>query len=308
MQYLHKPGQQGAGTWQFVAAVLLALVGTLDALTGSEVAFALFYLIPVALLTWFAGRNAGLVMCVCAAAVWWLADWVGDPAEAASSLVRLWNAGVRLGMFVVVCMLLSALMALRGEQKLARVDPLTGAANRRRLCEALHLELMRSRRYGRPLTIAFIDLDGFKAVNDGLGHSSGDRLLCTVVETVNQTVRETDLFARVGGDEFVLLLPEIDQDAAQVIMPKLQRALQDRLQQHQWPVTFSIGVLTWLGGAVGAEELVALADRQMYDIKRGGKDAIAYAVHGPDSDSDPDPQPKPQPRATVTDPAPLANS
>ncbi len=279
MSLLHDLEKHRPRFWWLASGAALLLIGLIDAMTGSELASSLFYLLPIAMLTWYVGRDAGLVMCLCAAVVWWLADWVGDSAAAISFGVRLWNTLTRLGMFVVVCMLLPAVKALRSESELARVDPLTGAANRRRLCEAVHLELLRSRRYARPMTIAFIDLDGFKAVNDDLGHAAGDRVLCAVVERVQGLVRQTDLFARVGGDEFILLLPEIDQDASRVIVAKLRLALIGEMQRHGWPVTFSIGVLTWRGGAVTAEELIWLADRQMYNIKKSGKDAIAYAVH-----------------------------
>jgi diguanylate cyclase (GGDEF)-like protein len=219
--------------------------------------------------------------------VWSLADVIGDAGVVTDWVVRGWNTATRLGLFVVVCLLLPAVQALRHEQHLAREDPLTGAANRRRLHEAVHTELMRSRRYHRPMTVAFIDLDGFKQVNDRFGHTMGDRLLRTVVDTIWGAVRQTDLLARVGGDEFVLLLPEIDLDAAHVIMPKLQAALNARMAERQWPVTFSIGVLTWRGGAVEAEDLIRIADRLMYDIKRNGKNAIAYAMHAPPPLADP---------------------
>jgi diguanylate cyclase (GGDEF)-like protein len=281
MADLRKPGTIGRRTWIGLALLLLGLVGMLDAWTGSAFASGVFYLLPIALVTWFAGRGCGLALCVAASAVWLVADVTGDTAMATDWLVRAWNAGVLLGMFVVVCLLLPAVQALRRERELAREDPLTGAANRRRLRETVDLELMRSRRYDRPMTVAFIDLDGFKQVNDRFGHATGDRLLRAVADTLHGAVRRTDLLARVGGDEFVLLLPEIDQDAARVLVPKLQATLTTRMCERRWPVTFSIGVLTWRGGDVEAEDLITIADRLMYDIKHSGKDAIAYAVHAP---------------------------
>jgi diguanylate cyclase (GGDEF)-like protein len=280
MAYLQSLEQVGARYWHVASAVALALVGILDALTGSDVAMGLFYLLPVSVATWFGGRKAGLLMCAGASALWLAADVLGNPASTTGSGVHVWNALVRLGMFAAVSLLLPSVKALRHERELARIDPLTGAANRRRLSEAAHQELLRSRRYGRPMTVAFVDLDGFKAVNDQLGHLTGDRVLRAVADTVRQ---------RVGGDEFVLLLPEIDQDAARILMPKVREALDAMVAQRRWPVTFSIGVLTWRGGSVEAEELITLADRLMYDIKHTGKNAIAYAVHGSVAQQRPDP-------------------
>ena len=265
--------------WIFCVGLVLA-VAALDAVTGSALSLVVLYLLPVAAMTWFVGRRQGLWMCGLAALAWLVADGIGDAPGQTHLAVRAWNAGVRFSMLAVVAMLLPAAKLLRREQELARIDPLTGAANRRRLCEALHQELLRSRRYQRPMTVAFVDLDGFKRVNDQLGHAAGDRVLCAVVDRIRNMVRETDLLARVGGDEFVLLLPEIDQDAAHVIVPKLHRVLGDDMRRESWPVTFSIGVMTWRDGIVTAEELIARADRLMYDIKHRGKNAIAYAVYG----------------------------
>ena len=265
--------------WLFCMALLLC-VTALDAVTGSALSFVVLYLLPVALMTWFVGRREGLWMCGLAALAWLVADVTGDAAVQTHMAILWWNAGVRFGVFAVVALLLPAAKLLRREQELARIDPLTGAANRRRLCEAVHHELLRSRRYRRPMTVAFVDLDGFKRVNDELGHAAGDKVLCAVVDRINHIVRQTDLLARVGGDEFVLLLPEIDQEAAKVIVPKLHLALTEEMLRESWPVTFSIGVMTWRDGVVTAEELIARADRLMYDIKHRGKNAIAYAVFG----------------------------
>lgn len=286
MVNLLAPETLGRRIWIGAGALLLAGSSMLDAWTGSAISSALFYLLPIVLVAWYVGQREGFVMCVAAALLWLLADLVASPQVVTLTLTRMWNAAVHLSIFAIVCLVLPAVKALRHEQELARVDPLTGMANRRRLCEAVQLEMMRSRRYFRPMTVAFIDLDGFKGINDQLGHATGDKLLCGVADTIVGLVRRTDLLARIGGDEFVLLLPEIDQDAARVIMPKLQAALNASMHERQWPVTFSIGVLTWRGGDVEAEELITIADRLMYGIKHGGKNAIAYAIHAPPQQQD----------------------
>ena len=96
----------------------------------------------------------------------------------------------------------------------SRSDPLTGVANSRVFLELLKREIARARRYKRPLTLAYLDLDNFKSVNDILGHAMGDKVLQTVVSTVNANIRVTDVVGRLGGDEFVLLLPETDMQGA----------------------------------------------------------------------------------------------
>jgi diguanylate cyclase (GGDEF)-like protein len=264
--------------WMTTGCLFVAGVGIADVVTGSELGFGLFYLIPIALVTWFSGRNPGFAISVIAAITWFIADALGGQSYS-QPIVRYWNAAVRLGFFVVVTLLLPALKALEREKEIARIDPLTGIANRRHLFEAAQTELYRSQRYKRPFTIAYIDLDGFKTVNDQSGHRTGDRVLCAVVNRAKSHLRRTDFMARLGGDEFILLLPETDQDAAQIIVPKFQAALLDEMRRNDWPVTFSVGAFTYRDGPIDADELIKRADDLMYSVKKNGKNAIAYAVY-----------------------------
>lgn len=264
--------------WLTTGCLFVAGVGIADVVTGSEIAFSLFYLIPIVVVTWFSGRKVGLSVSVIAAITSFLADAVGGPSYS-QPIVRYWNAAVRMGFFVVVTLLLPALKALEREKEMARIDDLTDTANRRHFFEMAQAELNRSQRYKRPFTIAYIDLDGFKGVNDQHGHRTGDDLLCAVANRARSHLRKTDLIARVGGDEFILLLLEVGPDAAQMTIPKIQSALLDEMRRNDWPVTFSIGVLTYLDGRITADELVRRADDLMYSVKRNGKDGIAYAVY-----------------------------
>lgn len=167
--------------------------------------FSLFYLTPILLVTWFSGRKVGLAICVIGATSWFIADALAQRSDL-PAIIRLWNAFVRLGFFVVVTLLLPALKALEHERAVARVDTLTGASNRHRFFEVLETELDRSQRYKRPFTIVYGDLDNFKIVNDHSGHETGDKLLKAVVNRSKRHLRRTDLIARIGGDEFALLL------------------------------------------------------------------------------------------------------
>lgn len=160
-----------------------------------------------------------------------------------------------------------------------RTDSLTGAVNRRFFYEVLQRELDRSRRYHHPLTIAYLDLDNFKVINDQWGHSTGDQVLRTVVESAQQQLRSTDVLARLNGDEFAVLFPETGQQAAQSAVPKLHAALLQVMHQNAWPVTFSTGVVTCLAPPAAVDELIQSADELMYSVKRSGKNAIHYAIH-----------------------------
>jgi len=264
--------------WISTGFIFVAGVGVADILTESEFSFSLFYLIPIVLVTWFCGRNLGFVISVASAGMWFLSN-VFEGHSYSQPIIRYWNAIVRLGFFVLVTLLLPALKALEREKGLARTDNLTGAANRLHFFELAKTEINRSQRYKRPFTIAYIDIDGFKTVNDQWGHRTGDKLLCAVVNRAKNQLRKTDIIARLGGDEFIVLLPETDQDEAQISVPKIQNALMDEMRRNDWPVTFSIGVLTYLEEQITTDELIKRADGLMYSVKKNGKNAIAYAVY-----------------------------
>lgn len=278
MALLSKLEKKEPTFWLKVGGVGVAIVGVADSLTGNELSFSLFYLIPVVLVTWFAGRSLGLVVSVVAAATWLGVDSLAGSSNS-QLIIRLWNAAVRLGFFVVITLLLPALKELEREKELARVDHLTRAANRRRFHEAVQAELDRSVRYKRPFTIGYFDLDGFKSVNDKFGHRTGDRVLRAVVNRGKTKLRRTDLLARLGGDEFAILLPEIDQDSAKIIIPMIQDQLLDEMQGNGWPVSFSFGALTYQNGATTTEELIRRADELMYSVKNKGKNGIAYGTY-----------------------------
>jgi diguanylate cyclase (GGDEF)-like protein/PAS domain S-box-containing protein len=165
--------------------------------------------------------------------------------------------------------------ALEREKDDARLDFLTKIANRRAFYEIGLKEAARARRYRRPLTLIYIDLDNFKSVNDTRGHSVGDQLLIEVAVTIRNSVRTTDVAARMGGDEFALLLPETDNDAAIVVTRKLQEALLESMRRNRWPVTFSIGVVSFAVPPESVEEMVKKADEVMYSVKLKGKNSIA---------------------------------
>ena len=188
--------------------------------------------------------------------------------------------------------LIRALKELWLEEKaIARRDDTTDVLNRlgfrevlgRERCafrEFLWYEGKRSRRYLRPLTVVYIDLDGFKRVNDTFGHDIGDEILKVVAATTQSTLREVDSVARLHGDEFALLLP--DTGDARVVLEKLRKALKDAMKQHQWKVTFSIGAVTSKTPPTMVDYLINLAEKQMRFVKQTGKNRISYRVLEPD--------------------------
>jgi diguanylate cyclase (GGDEF)-like protein len=257
---------------------IIAALGILDFLTGYEFAFSLFYLIPIVLITWCTGRRLGIAASLVSTVVWIISD-VAAESPSFSSFIYVWNTVMGFVFFIIVTLLLSTLRReLEREKELARTDHLTGAVNSRVFCELLQTEIDRSQRYKTPFAIAYIDLDNFKTVNDEFGHATGDRVLCFVVDQIRKNLRKTDVTARLGGDEFTLLLPETKQESAQAVLSKLQRDILDGMQQNNWPVTLSIGVLTCIDAPHTAEEAIKIVDDLMYTVKRDSKNGIKYAT------------------------------
>lgn len=167
-------------------------------------------------------------------------------------------------------------VALDNEKSLARSDYLTGLANRRAFEELFQMECNRSRRYNRPITLVYLDLDDFKKVNDGRGHQTGDEVLVAVATTLRSSLRSTDCVARIGGDEFAILLPETDVEGARIIMKKLDAVLQTLLTLTNWPIGFSFGVVTFPAPLDSLETMLERADKLMYEAKHAGKGAMLF--------------------------------
>lgn len=252
------------------SAVAVGLLGWINVRLGWEVSFSVLYLLPIGATAWVTGRRPALLLSVVAAAVWMLAsELAGFPAT--HPLVPYWNAFVRLTFFVVVAVLLDALRAaLTRERMLSRTDPVTGVANGRSFLEAATAEVIRAARTRRSFAVVYLDLDEFKWVNDRLGHEAGDRLLAQVAQTLMHSVRRSDTVARMGGDEFAMLLPETDGDGASAVIAKAIAALEAELPAGH-PVTFSAGAVICRPGTASVEELLSAADALMYRTKRAGK-------------------------------------
>jgi diguanylate cyclase (GGDEF)-like protein len=260
------------------ALALLVIVGVIDYFTGDEVAVSIFYSLPISLVAWYVGRRWGIFMCILSAAAWLGSDLLLGFQHVP---IRLWNATVGLGYFLIVTYALTSLKkALQREKELSRTDSLTGIANGKYFYEVAESELYRSLRYGHPLTLAYLDLDDFKRVNDAFGHLAGDALLRLVAVTLRENLRLTDVVARLGGDEFAILLPETGFNQAKMAGNALRAKLRETLQRQTHPVssTVSMGVVTWEDSKGTVDELVKAADGLMYSAKNKGKDRVEYGM------------------------------
>ncbi len=261
-----------------LALLLLAGLGVLDRLTRPEVAFAFFYLLPITLVTWYAGRRAGLAFSLLGALTSLAAGLGGRPFYA-HTFFFYWNVVISLGLFVVVTLMVAELRRAQAQlREAAQVDALTGVPTRRAFGEMAELEKNRARRYLHPLTVVNLDLDDFQRVNAQFGQLIGDALLRLVAQVLRNSIRQTDTVARVAGDEFALLLPETGPEAAQAVVSKIHDVLTGTMETGGWPLTFSIGVVTFLSAPDSLETMMSEAAEVMDAVKIAGKNRIEQRV------------------------------
>jgi diguanylate cyclase (GGDEF)-like protein len=254
--------------------ILVVLVGLLNYFSGPEIGFSIFYLLPIFLTTWFVGIRMGILISFASAISWLFADLLQERTFS-SFLFPYWNAFGRLGFFLVIVLLQNY---LKREQLLARTDILTGIGNRKYFFDLSDIEINRARRYNHPFTVAYMDVDDFKIINDSFGHNTGDTVLRLIATNIKNNIRSTDIFARLGGDEFALFLPETEAESAQKLISKLRKMILSAMEEENWPVTFSIGVVTFISLPDSSDEIIKIVDNFMYSAKNRGKDSIIYAI------------------------------
>ncbi len=256
-----------------LAVSLLTLV--LPQLTQSEAKLGILVLFPVLLAGLMRGVLLGYLVAALVCAIQILAGRLfGLPVEGVLDLQLV------LAMSAATALLAGAAHDDKHfEWQHANFDLLTGLANRHRFQDQLEHELMRAGRTQQPLALMYIDLDGFKGVNDRLGHHAGDSLLQQVAGRLRECVRETDTVARLGGDEFAIILPDLRELA---IVDRIGHKVLARLQQpfeldgQVARISASIGVALWPTDGRTPTELIHHADRAMYEAKRLGRNQLAH--------------------------------
>lgn len=257
-----------------LAVATFAVIGYLDRLSGTQVSVTALYLVPVAVVAWYIGPTGGRVAAVVAGGAQVAADLTATTL-APPLVVVFWNAAMIIVLSLVVGEVLTRLhAAFATEHDLARTDALTSLPNTRSFHEFAAIELERSRRYRRTFTVACLDLDHFKSVNDTLGHDVGDRLIRDVGLALRAHLRRVDVVARLGGDEFTMLLPETDAVQAQVALSHVRHALKELTTAYGPEVKASIGSVTFTTAPETVADMVRLADTAMYRAKAAGRDRV----------------------------------
>jgi diguanylate cyclase (GGDEF)-like protein len=272
--------------WTVSIAAFVATVA-IDHLAGILISFSFLYLVAAAVAVWSLGERRGLLLSTVAilvAAVIKHFEFAGISFQGhgISLAAEAWNTFARILSVTVVGVVVDGLRAaLALERWRASTDGLTGALNKSAFQEQVALIVERARADRRALVLGYMDLDGFKGVNDRHGHSAGDRVLRAFAEAAAKSIRGTDLFARIGGDEFVVLMSvkscEEGDQVAELLHARLTRILRDT----GYAVTCSMGALVSKSDQFDLHDGgLELADTLMYEVKRAGKNALRIARGG----------------------------
>ena len=266
------PPQTAAG----LSIGLVVAVGAAEISSGFEPSLFPLYVIPVALAAWAVRpRTAYALAAVAVTLPIPFSALAGEPIGGAV----IWSVSSNFALLAILVVLLTTLKRrLSDEAAFVATDTLTGLLSRGSFIEQLDAELSRAARYGRAFTLAYVDLDNFKAVNDLEGHDAGDELLRRVADALRFSTRQTDVLGRLGGDEFAAVLPETTGGATGSVLENLRKQLIQALSKGGWPVTVSIGAVTFEVPIDSSREALQVADMAMYSVKRSGKDGIHHVV------------------------------
>lgn len=267
---------------------LIGLLGWFDLVTGPDIGFSLFYILPISLVAWHVGRAVAWSAALSATIAWFIAE---NPWRSQSMWWEfVWDGFTLMVIYTFVATSVSSMrrdrrtiqMAneklkelLETTEALARTDSLTGVANFRAFEEALKHESMRARRVNSSMCLAYIDLDNFKRVNDLYGHSRGDQVLSDVAKSIKAALRETDFVARLGGDEFGVILIDADPSHAEVLGSRIVDKVKE-LNENLAGVELgaSVGIVHLQTPPDDLDLMVTLADSAMYAAKTAGKGRV----------------------------------
>jgi diguanylate cyclase (GGDEF)-like protein len=263
---------------RIIGYVLLTLfVYWVNIVTPPFARLGILYVVPVLLVTWTDGLVWGIVFGLASIGLREAVALDQMPADTPTT----WRVVNGAAYVAVVAVAMAGLQTLRRSQAaLARLviqDQLTNVLNARAFADRLNQELDRNRRYPRPLTLMYMDLDNFKVINDTHGHQTGDAVLRLVADAMRSSVRQADVVGRLGGDEFAVLMPETDAQLADAAAKRLVAGLRDVFKGTP-NVTASIGVVSCAATDANTDDLLRRADQAMYDAKKAGKDRVVQVA------------------------------
>lgn len=268
--------------WNWSLGLYLA-IALLDWASGRDCSMNGLYILPICLSAWALGTRRGLFVGALYAVTTLTINGFGDGfsifATHVAGPVAAWNAFMHAFWVAVVVLLVAGFRRSYNQQlRRARTDDLTGALNKYAFSDHLGRAIDASARRGFSLVLVYSDLDGFKAVNDRHGHAAGDAVLTRFAEAAGAAIRSRDVLARMGGDEFVMLLVVDDAAHGYLAAQRLHRDVGRALADLPYPVTVSMGALVVEQPMAGDEAaFLKRADELMYEVKRAGRNALRIA-------------------------------
>lgn len=260
-----------------VAVAIFCVPAALELSYGAHRVFEVIYVLVIALWAWRLPAWSAVAAAVTAAVL--LAMTSLESELGLLTTVAVVDAFRRAFVLIAVALLTAQLRRSRGQShRLARHDLLTGLPNRTLFSESIAKEGDRCRRNGRSLSIAFLDCDHFKNLNDSEGHRVGDLALCVIAKTMHASIRTYDLAARLSGDEFGLLIADATAETADSVTRRVQTQIHDALKAAGWSVSLSVGLVTYDVPESDVPSMIAAADAAMYESKRAGAGGIVVRV------------------------------
>jgi len=275
---MHILKNRSAGFWSAFGLVLISAIGMVDFHAHPQLNMTLLYFLPIILCELLVSAEVGLFMTVFASVTW----TVGHSPMTGSSMplwVQAWNSISTLLLFLSVNASMGLLRAAGLKETTAlRTDPLSGLMNRMGFTEAVQREIARTRRYKKIFSLIFINADEFKAFNAQVGHPNGDHAIEIVGRLLKQGTRASDLVARLGNDEFVAFLPDMDAETARMAMNRLQGSLHEAMQHRNWKMTFRLASSTFLTTPETIEDFLQQTERAQFALRAAAKSSIKHQI------------------------------
>ncbi len=259
--------------------VLILILGVMQFLFRETVTIAPLYIFPILFSSWYGSKITGILSAFLSTLVFVVIETTYNRVLPTFNELLLLSAPYLTAYLLLAILIINFRDVHRIEVYAADTDNLTGLHSARSFYVELANELLRSKRYDHVFSLAYLDVDNFKSINDSLGHREGDKLLKEVANCLVSSLRGTDVIARLGGDEYACLLHETNQQKAKSAFLKTVDLLNKRMVKNKWDVSFSIGVMTFENIPEDIKEAIDLADKLMYSVKNDNKDNIAYQAY-----------------------------
>lgn len=254
--------------------LLVAFDSLVDYLTGYEMTYFVFYILPVAIAAWYGSHYMGWAIAIVSGIAWLAVDLI-DGHPYSQPWYPYWNGGVRLSFFLLISQLVTSVrLLLELEKSMAREDALTGIPNRLAFKESCDVLFPLASRNRSPMALGLIDIDNFSRLNERYGHGFGDEVLRAVAAMLKDAIRKTDVFGRIVGNEFAVLLPNTDPETAREWFAALHRSLSLRAEEDGLPIGFSIGVAVIENPDISTEQAMRFANELVHRVKKSEQSSL----------------------------------